>query len=381
MITKPVTDDNKSFNLHLSIFSVEIEDMMVLTREEKERRVIDLYNQGRTYREIAKEARISPRDIGHILRKIEQNSQRQQQEDSGKNNGRAAEPLDKTTQAYRLFSKGKKPIEVAIELGLDRTETIRLYRDVWKLKRLYTLNNVYEEIGEEIRTFLKLYKIVKNQGMLGNLEGFVTVLKSAAYDIPALQRQIERLKNEVQSIQYQKQEYIIEVQKQSNRIVDLKRLEQSHTEACSRLQQDMRYHINEKEQIIASVEGFKRSNKNYRKIKGIAEEHINNFLSDQKILVSAAVHAAIEALRIHPNKHRIICSNDGDYDGESNTISDHSITVLSELESNYSYDDNEVGDVAIVSDTANTLYDRIREWLVDKTITSVIQMEQERKRN
>jgi len=180
--------------------------MTVLTREERERRVLDLYNQGRTYREIAKEARISPRDIGHILRKAEQNSQRQQQEDLGKNNGRAAEPLDKTTRAYQLFSEGKKPIEVAIELGLDRSETIRLYRDVWKLKHLYTLNSVYEQIGEEIRAFLKLYRIAKNQGMLGNLDAFVSILESAAYDIPALQRQIERLKNEVQSIQYQKQE-------------------------------------------------------------------------------------------------------------------------------------------------------------------------------
>ena len=59
MITELVTDDNNSFKLHLSIFSVETKNMMVLTREEKERLVLDLYNQGRTYREIAKEARIA----------------------------------------------------------------------------------------------------------------------------------------------------------------------------------------------------------------------------------------------------------------------------------------------------------------------------------
>jgi alkylated DNA nucleotide flippase Atl1 len=141
--------------------------MMVLTREEKERRVLDLYNQGRTYREIAKEARISPRDIGIILRKAEQNNQKQQPSVDN-SNGKATEVVvDKATQAYKLFSGGKTPIEVAIELGLDRSETIRLYRDVWKLKRLYTLNHVYGQIGEELRVFLKLYKIVKDQGMLG----------------------------------------------------------------------------------------------------------------------------------------------------------------------------------------------------------------------
>ena len=97
MITELVSDDNNSYKLPL-IKLVETKNMMVLTREEKRRLVLDLYNQGRTYREIAKEARISPRDIGIILRKAEQNNQRQQQEDLGRNDGKAAEPLDKTTQ-------------------------------------------------------------------------------------------------------------------------------------------------------------------------------------------------------------------------------------------------------------------------------------------
>ena len=75
--------------------------------------------------------------------------------------------------------------------------------------------------------------------------------------------------------------------------------------------QDIGYYNNQKQQLIAFVEGFKRSNKKYSKIRAIAEEHIDRFLADQKILVSAAVLATIEALRMHPNKHRIICSNDG----------------------------------------------------------------------
>jgi hypothetical protein len=109
----------------------------------------------------------------------------------------------------------------------------------------------------------------------------------------------------------------IEVQKLSNRIVDLKKLEQSHAEVCSRLQQDIGYHINQKEQLIAFVEGFKRSNKKYSKVRAIAEQHINSFLMDRKILVSAAVLAVTEALRMHPNKHTVICSNDGNYDNDS----------------------------------------------------------------
>jgi DNA-directed RNA polymerase specialized sigma subunit len=54
--------------------------MTILTRQEKERLVLELYySQGKTYHEISKVARISPRDIGVILNKvIEQKKQKNQ---------------------------------------------------------------------------------------------------------------------------------------------------------------------------------------------------------------------------------------------------------------------------------------------------------------
>jgi DNA-directed RNA polymerase specialized sigma subunit len=58
--------------------------MTILTRQQRERLVLDLYyNQGKTYREISKVARISPRDIGVILNKvIEQKKQKNQKNNS-----------------------------------------------------------------------------------------------------------------------------------------------------------------------------------------------------------------------------------------------------------------------------------------------------------
>ena len=41
----------------------------MLTRHEKEQKVLDLYNEGKTIREIAKELRMSFRNIGAILKK------------------------------------------------------------------------------------------------------------------------------------------------------------------------------------------------------------------------------------------------------------------------------------------------------------------------
>jgi DNA-binding CsgD family transcriptional regulator len=47
--------------------------MMILNRQEKEKLVLDLRSQGKTFREIAKEAQISPRDIKNILNKTVSN--------------------------------------------------------------------------------------------------------------------------------------------------------------------------------------------------------------------------------------------------------------------------------------------------------------------
>jgi DNA-binding NarL/FixJ family response regulator len=43
------------------------EFVSMLTRQEREQAVLDLYNQGKTIREIATELRMSFRDIGAVL--------------------------------------------------------------------------------------------------------------------------------------------------------------------------------------------------------------------------------------------------------------------------------------------------------------------------
>src|SRR5918911_5367878 len=109
-----------ALSLHYTIFLEDTKYMTILTRQERERLVLDLYNQGKTYREISKEARISPRDIGVILNKaVEEKAEEEgikQQDDNNVEDYKKQEQqhLSLATQAYKLFSEGKTPIEVAI---------------------------------------------------------------------------------------------------------------------------------------------------------------------------------------------------------------------------------------------------------------------------
>jgi DNA invertase Pin-like site-specific DNA recombinase len=54
--------------LHYDIFleGIKYDDI----NKTREGLVLELYNQGKTYREISKETRISPRDIGVILNRV-----------------------------------------------------------------------------------------------------------------------------------------------------------------------------------------------------------------------------------------------------------------------------------------------------------------------
>ena len=110
--------------------------MIGLNRKEKEQLIVYLYNNGSNYREIAKEARVSLRDIKGILDKA-----------SG------VQYLSKSSQAYRMFSEGKSPTDVAIALDMREHDVTQLYKESWTLKQLYDLNSIYLETKGNLGSF------------------------------------------------------------------------------------------------------------------------------------------------------------------------------------------------------------------------------------
>ena len=98
---------------------------MIIT-EERKRCVIDLYfNQRKTYAEIAEIERISPRDIHTIIK--EEEARRQKYKDHQRQE-------EVSSQAYKLFSEGKTPLEVAITLKPKRARGKQIVQRVLEAK-------------------------------------------------------------------------------------------------------------------------------------------------------------------------------------------------------------------------------------------------------
>ena len=91
---------------------------VVLNRRDKEQLVIELLRQGKTIREIAAAAHLSFSDIGTKHRREDGHDKDDDIETKDLKN------KSKDTQALFLFSRGKKPIDVSIELDLSEVQNM-----------------------------------------------------------------------------------------------------------------------------------------------------------------------------------------------------------------------------------------------------------------
>ena len=145
--------------------------MVALGRKQKEALVISLHENGKTYKEIAQELKISPNSIKTILTKagLDQST-------------------TKSSVAFELFSKDKTPLEVAIALDLEAEEALRLQQQYFKLLGCTEFTKVYLQIKDNPWAYVNLVKLAQNSGMSDN--EVVELLKIANGHLPRVQIRI-----------------------------------------------------------------------------------------------------------------------------------------------------------------------------------------------
>jgi hypothetical protein len=158
---------------------------------------------------------------------------------------------------------------------------------------------VYEETKGDIEPFLKLYKLAKRKGM--GIKQVVNLLAIANNDLPDIQWRYERIKREVNSLEFNKQQSHIALSYFNNQIEMKIKALTSYRLSCIRERREIQKLCNEKKRLEALVRGFKSNNEEYLdKIRWAAEEKIKEVLTNGKFLLQFAVASVIESLRSNP---------------------------------------------------------------------------------
>ena len=131
------------------------------------------------------------------------------------------------------------------------------------------------------------------------------VLKYAK-ELPNLQQYWENLQANNHNLKCQNQKLEKELQARKRDIVELTEVENMHQHNVDTLQDDIDRLFNERRQIQQFVSRFKNSNEKYLKIKSIAEEVVDRLLAERKSLLSSALVAVVEALRMNPDRYSVI---------------------------------------------------------------------------
>ena len=161
---------------------------MILSREEKENMVLDLYySKGNTYKQITKALKMSPNQLREIIKKHEE-----------KNDAIAnkKKELSLSSQAYKMFYEGKTNVEVAIKLDCPQEQVTQFHIEYWRLQNQDKLESLYMVTQGRVSPLWKLYReLVINRGM--SIEAVANVVDINLNKLPGMERVLEQTEKAV----------------------------------------------------------------------------------------------------------------------------------------------------------------------------------------
>jgi transposase len=338
---------------------------MVLSRQQRERLVLDLYNQGKNTREIAEEARMSFSAIGAILKKAEKENETSKER---------TEKMSQAAQAYKLFSEGKSPVDVAITLNLRQADVTELYNEYWNLKNLHELNQVYEEIKGDIHSFVKLYKLAKAVGM--NTQHVGKLLAIANNHLPSVEYRYQELKREVNFLEVGKKNSARIFQKSSEELAYLHNVLDSYRSSCEEERKQMGELYQQMTRLEALVDDFQNNSEECIKITRAVEEKVLSVLSNVKVLLRCAILSITESIRNNPERFRSLFYNMlpsiiDCYD--SNGQQDYAVSYMygPDQQQKSSPDYKTDANAAVIVEEAEKLFYKLIKDCVNKTVANL----------
>jgi hypothetical protein len=269
--------------------TIGFESNRVLSKKEREECVLDLhFNQNKNYRQIAQGLKISLRDIGQIVNRAKEEKERQ-------------EHKSLSVQAYDNFSKGKTPLQVAIDLNIGQIQTTQYYSEYLKLVELEDVTKLYIEFKYDVSYFVSLCKAAKAAKM--GIPQVINLLRIANDYLPSVQSRYNQLQNENNNLESVITDKSVEVQDLNVQIENEKETLQSlksESVAETALLQGLRQ---QSARLGQFVYNNKNNNEEFVKLIKSTENKISDLLSNKKIFLKIAIISVIKAMRNNPEEY------------------------------------------------------------------------------
>jgi transposase len=313
-----------------------------LTRKEKEKLVVELFRQGMTYAQIAKEAHVSLRDIGPILNKTGE-----------------YQSLSNSSQAYKMFSEGSTPIQVSVALNLREKDVSEYYREYWNLDGIYQLNQIYEELKDEgIWSVIELHRRIKTEGL--SPQQVSRILKTTK----TLEHNNRDLECEEARLEVGNKQAAKTFQQLTNLIQKVRKTLEENDSFISQQERDIEKLNMEKTRLENMINSIRLNNETYIKIKQIVRQEIESIVSNPRRLLTAALASLFESSRKYPGKLLALYYNMPSQLSAEQILSQPSI---SQNASHYGYGE----DKTLLLDEAEQIYNNIVNVIANRCINEV----------
>jgi hypothetical protein len=180
-----------------------------LNKFEKKKKVIELHKQGKTIRQIAPEVHKNFRDISNIIKAYERKKELQdKRKENNQSNQKPAKKLSLSSRAFTLFSDGKTPVQVAVDLNIDFHRVRKHWTEYLRLKNMTKLYNIYIEDESHLDYLFKInYFLLRNKIPIKDCENVLRI----AYDITKLYKTHSNLKAEIEKLEQIKKDYSFQI--------------------------------------------------------------------------------------------------------------------------------------------------------------------------
>jgi hypothetical protein len=246
--------------------------------------VIQLYEQGKTRRQIAEVAHMSFKDIADVIKKHTGEESIDKPEKS------------KDARAFELFLQGKQSVEVAIELDMPADKVEELHVQYWRLSKLDNLEIMYHEAEYSLSLLLRLHNILKDKRITKDND-ISDLIDLANTGLPNLRNRFEDLLNQVTALENEKAALSTNIQGLRNSI-------HTNNEIINRQNAQLRT-LDRKRRVLEVMLQDANKDTNYHKVTEIVDQRLN----DKRSLLVIALIAGLNTLKANPYGLNLLSSS------------------------------------------------------------------------